>query len=506
MTDFKKPFEVATPVEKARGKQPFFPSSRVLALVNGTSKSIGASCNVFQVSDSLESIGASIAWTYSVLGYQGAPSVYYQLRAEGEPLSTGGTSSGLVAFAEDFDRVVSHMRRAEKKNGAGLASIDYSHKELDKFLAADFKAAYKAVYVPSTHSPEMEKLLKDTKMLNKLAKAYNNFQTFLVKRPLPYGGEPLMVNLCTEVEIPHMGTCVLGAINLSYFKSIADLARDLTVVMSKAVVDMIDYKRKSELAMRSSPLWCYSKANNQFGLGLFGLASFLAQVGVTYEELASAFLEIAGIDKDVHEMAEFLHEVSKSRESKAFSILYALYRAYANATLICEDKVRAAFCFQPTVSTSQIAFTAEGYNVSAELQPVIGLAHEDAVTTQVKSQLRGDKLLHYHPDTETIFSVPYEVYLDVARGFQQLIDSTGLGHRHSLCYYGEKFTRKELVSFLRGNEKSLYYRLNPNQNVEALKKDVLWQTIEEGELTEPDFNLDNIGRQQLGEIECDCAM
>jgi len=187
----------------------------------------------------------------------------------------------------------------------------------------------------------------------------------------------------------------------------------------------------------------------------------------------------------------------------------ALVAGYVLATEAAKPHVRAAFCFQPTVSTAQRAFDARGFNVSPELQPAIGIKHELGVSTIVKSQLKGDNSINYSPNTWTIEEVPYEDYAKVSNAFQRLLDSTGLGHRHSHCYYGATFTAKVLQRYYREPNykriKSLYYRL-PNQvNVESLRKDKLWQDA--GDLA--DFSLEDFtGSCQLSTdvLACDCAM
>jgi hypothetical protein len=202
-----KPYELASEDEQTTGNMIYQSSSRIQALEYKRSKSIGASCNTFRLGDNVESIGAGANWGVSVLAYQGAPSWdLSDLRPIGSKLGTHGTSSGAVSFGRVYDSIVSQMRREEKKNGAGILSLDYKHKELDAFLNEPYKSVYKMVYLPMHDTPEAEELLADTAMCTKLAKAFNEFKCFLVKRPLPLAdGTELLINLCTEVEIPHKG-------------------------------------------------------------------------------------------------------------------------------------------------------------------------------------------------------------------------------------------------------------------------------------------------------------
>jgi ribonucleotide reductase alpha subunit len=487
----------------------FEPSSRISALEQGR-KSAGASCNVFVMEDSIDSIAEGIAWSVQVLAYQGAPTVYLgKLRPPGAPISSGGTSSGPVSFAEILDAVFASMRRTEKKNGAGQLIMPWNYpdrQELVKFLTHPFKAAYRAVYVPRPNTEEADKLLRDKELVQLLSQAYDNFQCFLVKEP---AGAGLFTNLCTEVEIPHRGTCVLGAINLSQF-SLSSLVEKFSCVMKEAAKCMYKHMRQSNELIKSTPLFCNDPRNRQFGLGLFGMASFLGANGVSYRELADALLHIIyacggrfATIEEIYQLAEDLQE-----QSLANQIVAALARGYLAAAQEVEGLVERAFCFQPTVSTAHRSTDRFGFVSSPELQPVIGLKTEESVRTIIKSAVKGDKLIDYHPRTWTVYEVPYEDYRDLSAAMQLLIQSTGLAHRHSHCFYGEKFTEEDFVSWFTKEPflhiQSLYYRLKP-ANDASLRKDQLWQSTEG--IVDFDFDVDQAlaeWAQQPGQISCAC--
>lgn len=468
-------------------------SSRISALINNTSKSIGASCNVFSLEDNMESIGEGLAWCSAVLAYQGAPSIdLSKLRPKNSKLGTGGTASGSVSFGRMYDAIVSQMRREEKKNGAGILYLDYSHPDLDDFLAEPYKHAYKGVYVPMHDTPEAEALLANTALLEKLTKAYDRFECFLVKRPSPIEGEDLLVNLCTEIEIPHKGFCILGSINLSAFTQ-----QELSLIpeyFKSAMEDLVSVENiANHAASKTKYLGCNSPANRQVGLGVFGLSSLLGRLGMTYEEFN-----------------DDLYAGLFNKKTKTGSLAHYLTEAYARASKVARKAgLRAAFCIQPTVSTSQRALDCEGYNVSAEIQPVDGIKTESGVSLLRKSAIKGDKVETYHPGTWTMDEVPYEVYARTSALFQQLMESTGLAHRHSHCFYGKEFTTKDFRDFYLGEtkyRKSLYYRLSPTNNTSSLAKHELWQDVVEGEISE--FNLEDFilskGNQKFGAIECEC--
>lgn len=488
----------------------FEPSSRITALMENR-KSIGASCNVYKVEDTITGIADAHAWAFEVLAYQGAPSIdFSKLRPSGSPLSTGGYSSGAVSFMHPYDAILKIMRRTEKKNSAGLACLDWKHPELEAFLDEPLTQLYKAVYIPMHDTIDAEEF-RHSPIFSVLEQAYNEYKCFLVKRPLPLYGTELLVNLCTEVEIPHKGQCILGAYNLAVYADLEEFANYFVVDFTNSARQMLDFMQVSNSVSARSPLHCSDPLNQQFGLGVLGLASALANFGITYQQLAEAFEKIfSGIQfyddiESLYGNAQLAYYLSSGEEqhTKAFLFCMTVIKAYYQATKVVENKVRAAFCIQPTVNTSQRLFDSQGFSVSPEIQPVIGLRHEDGVSTIIKSAIRGDRLINYHPKTETIFDCDYQVYAKVSAYWQLMMDMTGLAHRHSHCVYGDRFN---LSDYYTGNLKpikSLYYRLPNNTNIESMKKDTLWQTVEDGELA--DFDLTDLLKScTIEEASCDC--
>jgi hypothetical protein len=492
----------------------FETSSRIQAQQAGK-KSVGASCNVFEIQDSIDSIAEAQAWSTHVLAQQGAPSLYLgNIRTNGASISTGGSASGPTSFGLIFDQIFSSMRRTEKKNGAGLLSMPWNYPDLDelkRFLDAPFKAAYRAIYLPAPNTPEANDFLNDNERVLLLASAYNDFKCFLVKKP----ESGLFINLCTEVELPHRGTCVLGAINLSQFTR-TNFHSLFPKVMQAASKCMLRHMKQSNKAIKGTFLDCSDPRNKQFGLGLFGLASFLGQNSISYEQLAIALwrvLDLADtelygsveqntltIDKIV-DAASFCCSQYKGFE---WEFVLSLVLGYKAATQEIQGKAIKAFCFQPTVSTAHRCFDRKGFVSSPELQPVIGARTPEGVKTILKSAVKGDRIVAYHPKTWTVYDVDYKDYAYVSAAFQKIIDSTGLAHRHSHCFYGEQFESFQLKSWYLNSRfkhiKSLYYRLNL-PNAESLLKDELWQTTEG---IEPEgFSWTDLA-QQPGQISCAC--
>jgi hypothetical protein len=119
-------------------------------------------------------------------------------------------------------------------------------------------------------------------------------------------------------------------------------------------------------------------------------------------------------------------------------------------------------------------------------------------------------VLTYHPGSHTTFDTPYLDYSWLSSAWHSVMDETGLAHTHSHCFYGDEFTEGWLEAFLGSPLQSLYYRLNPFVNVEALdttkvNEGINYQFVNTEDLDflqQPSCGV----TQEIGQIECDCAM
>jgi hypothetical protein len=508
----------ASSTSKVLSTQRFRKSDRLQALLSGSTKSVGYSCNVFKCSDSVSAIADSMSWSMEVSAYQGAPSVDFSaLRPALSPISSGGESSGVPSFARVFDAVVGAMRRPTKKNGAGIAWLSYDHPDLQAFVEQPFNFAYKGIYVPGNHQPELQRqLLANTKLMQQLSIWYDNGKAFICKRPkpCPVTGEELLRNLCTEVLIPSRGGCVLGVVNLALFD--LNNLHELPGVFTEAALELRSDAQSARLAANSSPLYCHSVANNQFGLGVSGLASLLGNCKVTYAAFTNALNECyTACQSDsnvIYNWKDYIDERVHQDPSPANRVAQAIVGAYFSASLALGTSVIRAFCVQPSATGAFECADARGYVSTPELQPPIGIRSETGVHTLTKSKFLGDEVVVYNPDVETTTDVPYSTYASLCGLWQLLMDSTGLAHSHSGCWYSstsEDFEVADLVDFIDSPRHNLYYRL-PSYNPSALNKAEVGTGLE---LTDfGDFSVDallNGGscslKQEPGAIDCDCA-
>ena len=455
------------PYSREKSPELFYPI-RLSSRMTTESKSLRASCNVFVVEDSMPSIGASFDWANQVSAYQGAPSLYAgNLRPVNSPVSSGGTAAGLVAYLKAMDAILSFTRRADKKNSAGLVSCDWKHPEVLDFIQTPTQTAFTAVYVPNNEDPKQAddlRLFNESETKKRLFEAYNSGITFfIVKTPT----NPLLrVNLCTEVEIPHKGTCQLADINLSQFDWEDLKAGKLTETFDK-LTRYMEARFKSIMTEENRHIVSLDGLNLQYGIGVLGLASMLAHLNITYQQLADAFTELFsdGIDNITDLKVEAF--TRQHNDNKAFALVGYLAEAYELASKI--STVDRAFCVKPTVTAAKTLPDKLGYCVSPEIAPVVASVKTGKTVNYLeKSAINGDYYAQYPVNIQTQEDVPLDVYLKVADGWQKLMQSTGKTHRHSFSPYGY-LTLSQFDYWLNSSIKSLYYRL-PEQSAASQDK------------------------------------
>lgn len=447
-----------------------FVKTRFSQRITTNKKTMGVSCNTFRVPDSMPGIGYAQAWTVETIGYQGAPSLYVgDLRPKGSVISSGGTTCGMVEWCLPFDANMTVGKRTEKKNSAGLLSCGWEHPEVKEFLTYPFNTAYTAVYIPNNND---EKQLVDFERFQKsefkqwLLANINDHTFFVVKRP---SNPELLVNLCTEVELPHKGTCQLSDVNLAQF-GWQELSEGQLRASFLSLVQEMEDRYKSCLNENFRHLVDLSSLNQQYGIGVLGLASMLCNLGVTYEDLDKAFKSVLTGKNNLDEAYEhclLLCDRYTGNELKALKLVGYFVEAYNTAAK--RGTVYKMFCVKPTVTVSKILADYNGYNVSPELIPVAASVPYGGVRTyKEKSFYQGDYDAVYPAAIETQEDVSRETYLSLANSWQVMMNLTGKAHRHSFSLWG-KLTDELFESWLNSNILSLYYRL-PEYNSATLNK------------------------------------
>jgi hypothetical protein len=369
-----------------------------------------------------------------------------KLREEGADNGRGLTASGPVSFARIYSSLNETLRRGGVyKNGAVVCHIDYQHPDAIKFIQAsrtdlawvkrclNVDAGFLTSASPELIEATLEGIKKGDIWLNKIRHDSE--------------GNRIYSNVCLEVYLPSRGTCLLQHINLG-----ACQLGDLTPAFVEGMSSLVALHAKTGVGETGEYL--SPEVDRQVGLGVLGLANFLAQNGVTYKQFGEA-LDAYIAHLPIHTPAYILvSELAKSIEIAA--------------QIARQAGMQRAFAIAPTASCSYNNVDLRGYTTTPELAPPISRhVDRDSGTFGVQSY-------SYPPDCEIAAEVGWADYKRVVDGMVTLFRSTMLFHGYSFNSWSDMVTydRAFIRDWMASSQTSLYYALQVSPDTQA-KDDAL---------------------------------
>ena len=420
-------------------------TGRVQNWIDNPESRLPVSCTIFNVSDSMEGPeGIEASWRFASFALRHGAGVAIHLsdlRPRGAENGKGLTASGPVSFAYLYSALNQTLRRGGVyKNGATVAHLDYWHKDALEFVTAT-----------RDQLPWMKKCLNvdpnfleeaHPELIRATLDAIKKGDLWLSKIKYDQNGERIRSNVCLEVYLRSRGTCLLQHINLAACKpeevSIAfrDGMRSLCELHGRTGVD-------------KSGEYLSPTIDRQVGLGMLGLANFLAQNKVTYAEFGEA-LDAYNNNQPNESVAYRL----------ASNIGLGIELAAIEARAMDMDR---AFAIAPTASCSYQNVDLRGFTTTPEIAPPISRqVDRDSGTF-------GTQSFDYPPDCEIASEVGWKAYKRVADGIVTMLTKTNLFHGYSfnswsdVCTYDERF----LQEWLRSPQTSLYYSLQVQPDTQA---------------------------------------
>jgi hypothetical protein len=369
-----------------------------------------------------------------------------KLREEGADNGRGLTASGPVSFARIYSALNETLRRGGVyKNGAVVCHLDYTHPDAIKFIQAtrsDLAWVKRCLNVDAgfltSASPELIEATLD---------GIKKGDIWLNKIRHDAEGNRIYGNVCLEVYLPSRGTCLLQHVNLG-----ACNIGDLTPAFVEGMSSLVALHGKTGVGETGEYL--APEVDRQVGLGVLGLANFLAQNGVTYKEFGEA-LDAYISHQPVHTPAYLLvSELAKSIEIAA--------------QIARQAGMSRAFAIAPTASCSYNNVDLRGYTTTPELAPPISRhVDRDSGTFGVQSYA-------YPPDCEIAAEVGWADYKRVVDGVVTLFRSTMLFHGYSFNSWSDMVTydRAFIRDWMASSQTSLYYALQVSPDTQS-KDDAL---------------------------------
>jgi hypothetical protein len=426
-------------------------TGRVQNWIDNPESRLPVSCTVFVVEDSMDGPeGIEASWrfaSHALRNGAGCAIHLSKLRPEGDDNGRGLTASGPVSFAKIYSTLNETLRRGGfYKNGAIVIHLDYTHPDALKFIKAsrsELPWVKRCLNVdPGFLFNAPEELIEAT--LDGIRKG----DIWLNKIRYDENGQRIYGNVCLEVYLPSRGTCLLQHINLG-----ACDPKDLPAVFTQGMSELIDLHGRTGVGETGEYL--PPTIDRQVGLGVLGLANFLAQNQVSYKDFGLAIDRYYRANPDPDQKADTL-------------VAYFAAGIDAAAGVARRAGMCRAFAIAPTASCSYQYTDFRGYTTTPELAPPISRhVDRDSGTFGVQSY-------DYPPDCEIASEVGWEDYKRVVDGVVRLYRDTLLFHGYSFNSWSDVVTYDKafLREWISSPQTSLYYALQVSPDTQA-KDDAL---------------------------------
>ena len=432
---------------------------------------LGVSCTVFVVEDAMEGKeGIEASWrfiSHALRNGAGAAVHLSGLRGRGEENGKGLVASGPVSFGKIYSTLNEILRRGGLyKNGAVVLHLDYTHPDALEFVQASRKELPWAKRCLNVD----DNFLKDSspEFIDALLQSISSGDVWLNKIRYDDNGKRIYANVCLEVYLPHRGTCLLQHVNMG-----ACGIDDLSAAFVEGMEQLC--KLHPTTGVGETGEYLSPAIDKQVGLGMLGLANFLANHGVSYEKFGKA-------------LEAFLDNSTNAWEQTwdntlAGQIVLRLEDAIQAAAEVANAHgMERAFCIAPTASCSYRYLDKKGFTTTPEIAPPI-----DRIVDR-DSETMGVERFEYGA-VEIAEEVGWKSFRRVADGIVSLYQETGLFHGYSMNFWSDLVIcdRDFLQEWLDSPQTSMYYALQVQSGTQA--KDSVG--VELGESLNDFFNLED---------------
>jgi hypothetical protein len=420
--------------------QPIARTGRVQNWIDDPDSRLPVSCTVFVVKDEMEGEdGIEASWRFVSHGLRhGAGCAVHlsELRPEGDENGRGLTASGPVSFAKIYSVLNETLRRGGVyKNGAVVAHLDYTHPDAIKFVKAKRN---ELPWIKRCLNVDQHFLSNASdELVDAVLQAIANGDLWLTKITFDENGNRIHANVCLEVLLRHRATCLLQHVNAG-----ACTINALKKAFTQGMTELCTLHGKTGVGDTGEYL--DPKEDRQVGLGLLGLANFLAANKITYKDLGLEIERYLDTPKYAHPgtvVGEFVKALDEA--------------IWAAAGIARHFNMDRAFAIAPTASCSYRYTDLRGYTTTPEIAPPIS-RHVDR-----DSGTFGVEAADYPPDCEIASEVGWEDYKRAVDGIIRLYQRTGLFHAYSFNSWSDVVTydRDFLTEWLQSPQTSLYYSL-----------------------------------------------
>ena len=294
----------------------FLPGGRILAGMGTTMQQTLFNCFTLPViEDSIEGIFDAVKLNAIIHSFGGGTGANFStLRPEGAEVRTkGGIASGPVSFMTVFDAETKTITTGNARKGANMGLLNVDHPDIEKFITAkhipgvltqfNISVAVTDEFIEAVvddkdwelkFNGKVYRVVKARDLWNLIVKsAYDyaepgvvNLSTINRLNNLYYMEEIQATNPCGEQPLPPAGCCLLGSFNLTQFvlDPFTESARfDLERLKEYVPVAVRLLDNVIEISRYPAPIYEEEEKNKRrMGIGIMGLGSALAMLGVRY--------------------------------------------------------------------------------------------------------------------------------------------------------------------------------------------------------------------------------
>lgn len=281
----------------------------------GTPRGLPISCYSVHLSDSVQSIYSHLKEVAALSKNGGGVGVYFgDIRPAGAPISSGGKSTGVVPWAQQYDLAASVVSQGGVRRGSFaiympithpdlpelLRSKDHSQGDPRKFVDSNIAVTIDDEFIKSMVAGDREKQKLFGEVLKIRMVSGSPYIVYIDnanrQNPECYNQRGLKVstsNLCSEIFLHtdenHSFVCVLSSLNLSKYdewknwkgKNTGKTIPELAVYLLDAVVDEFCHKAERIPSMGRSVR--FARKSRALGIGTMGLHALYQHRGFAFE-------------------------------------------------------------------------------------------------------------------------------------------------------------------------------------------------------------------------------
>ena len=390
----------------------FLPNSPTL-MNAGTPNGQLSACFVLPVSDSLENIFTTLKNAALIHQSGGGTGFNFsRLRPKNDIVSSsGGTSSGPIAFIKIFNAATEYVKQGGKRRGANMGILNIDHPDIEEFISSkshqnelenfnisvgitdDFMKAVNEDDDWKLINPRTKKMVRKVKaaqLWKQIVKeAWKTgdpgllfLDTINRSNPTPNFGNIESTNPCGEVPLLDYESCNLGSLNLSHM---------LTKNSTGKAVDWIKLANTIDIAVRFldniitvnhyllDRTASIANTNRKIGLGVMGWAEMLIELNIPYASQPAIDLG--------EKLMKFIKEKSYKTSAKIAKVK-GTFPSWPNSHIDHALPLRNATCnsIAPTGTISVIADT------SYSIEPLYALAYKRVGILSGKTQIEVNRL------------------------------------------------------------------------------------------------------------------